>query len=262
MMAETPCNPTMRLTDLTALGQLRLQHGKCITLVDSTVGSPINQQPLRIPGIDAVMHSCTKYLGGHSGQCHPGRSDYWPCLIPDIIAGCVSSTSTDFMRRLVLAHRMTGGMLSPFDAFLLGRGIKTLAVRMAHINAAAQAVATFLQGHPQIAAVHYPGLPTHPDHALALRQMSPGFSGLMSFELRGGYAAGRRFAERLRLARLAVSLGGAEALVVHPASTTHRAMPAAERIAAGIPDGLIRFSTGLEDAQDMIEALDEALLAF
>ena len=250
LYAETPANPTMRLTDLQALGALSASTGgatKCV--VDGTFATPYHVNPLAYAGVDAVIHAATKYMGGHS----------------DLTAGTVSSHDAAFMQQLGKAAKLFGGPLPAFDSYLLVRGLRTLDVRMERHARNAARVAAFLEGHAAVEAVYYPGLPSHPDHALAKRQFRNGFGGMLSFVVRaaagGGDAAvaGQRVVEGVRLVNLAVSLGGVESLVEHPASMTHTMMPAAERRAAGIEDGLVRLSVGLEDPADLIEDLDQAL---
>jgi methionine-gamma-lyase len=252
LYAETPANPTMRLTDLQALGALSASTGgatKCV--VDGTFATPYHVNPLAYAGVDAVIHAATKYMGGHS----------------DLTAGTVSSHDAAFMQQLGKAAKLFGGPLPAFDSYLLVRGLRTLDVRMERHARNAARVAAFLEGHAAVAAVYYPGLPSHPDHELAKRQFRNGFGGMLSFVVRaaaggGGdasAAAGQRVVEGVRLVNLAVSLGGVESLVEHPASMTHTMMPAAERRAAGIEDGLVRLSVGLEDPADLIEDLDQAL---
>ena len=254
LYAETPANPTMRLTDLEALGALALEAraqsddtaGGVSVVVDGTFATPYHVRPLQqFPGVDAVIHAGTKYFGGHS----------------DITAGTVSSNDSSLLQALGKASKLFGGPLAPFDAFLLARGLKTLDVRMARHAENAMEVARFLDTHPLVDAVFYPGLESHPDHALAQRQFRNGFGGMVSFDVAGGEAAGKRFVESVRLVNLAVSLGGVESLVEHAASMTHTMVPADERREAGITDGLIRLSVGLESAQDIITDIDQALQA-
>lgn len=236
---ETPTNPTLTLTDLRAVADLAQERG-VLTCADNTFASPINQRPLE-QGIDLVVHSATKYLGGHA----------------DVTAGVVAG-SRERVSELWEALIVFGMILHPFEAWLLARGIQTLPFRIARHNANALAVAEFLEGHPGVSRVYYPGLDSHPGAELARRQMD-GFGGMVVFELQGGYEAARDFASRLKLARLAVSLGGTETLVVHAASMIHSQLSPEERAAAGISDRLVRVSVGLEDPDDIIADLDQAL---
>jgi len=242
LYAETPCNPTMRVTDLIELGELASKSGTKL-MVDSTFGSPYHQQPLLIKGVHTVIHSATKYLGGHS----------------DITAGTVSSNDIPWLFRLGKVQKLFGGILPAFDAYLIIRGIKTLDVRMQRQSANALALAQWLQTHSKVEKVHYCGLPQHPDHSIAKKQMRNGFGAMMSFEVKGGSEAGRILVENVKIIKLAVSLGGVESLVVHPASTTHAMVTKEDRLKGGISDGLIRFSVGLEHLNDLIADLDQAL---
>jgi len=211
-----------------------------VTAVDATFASPYNIRPLEL-GMDVVVHSCTKYLGGHS----------------DLMAGCVSVARDDLAKEFWQTTKLFGPVASPFDAYLLLRGIKTLEVRMERHNANAQAVATFLESHPAVVTVHYPGLPSHPHHDLCKRQLKGG-GGMVAFDM-GSLAAAQKLIESLSVINLAVSLGGVESLVEHAASMTHTMVPREDRLAAGITDGLIRLSVGLESAEDLIQDLDQAL---
>lgn len=237
---ETPINPTLELVDLQMAAQLAKQHD-ILTVVDNTFMSPYLQRPIEL-GCDIVVHSATKYIGGHG----------------DVIAG-IAVGPRDIMDML----RMTtlkdiGGVLSPFDAYLLIRGLKTIGVRMQRHGENAQQIAEYLHEHPKVSAVYYPGLPDFPQHELAKRQMD-GFGGLISFELKGGLDAGIRMMNRVKLCKRAVSLGDVDTLIQHPASMTHSVVPAEERIKMGISDGLIRLSVGLEDAKDILQDLRQAL---
>lgn len=236
---ETPANPTLTMTDLAGVAALARSRG-VTTCIDNTFATPINQRPLD-HGIDIVVHSATKYLGGHS----------------DVTAGAVIS---DRERIDALWHALIiyGMILHPFEAWLLARGIQTLPFRVARQNASAMAVAEFLESHPKVERVYYPGLASHPQHDLAVRQMS-GFGGMVVFDLAGGFAGARDFAARLQLARRAVSLGGTETLVVHAASMIHARLTPEQRAEAGISENLIRVSIGLEDPQDIIADFDQAL---
>eukprot|EP00054_Salpingoeca_dolichothecata_P008521 m.48364 g.48364 ORF g.48364 m.48364 type:complete len:313 (+) comp17786_c0_seq1:395-1333(+) len=243
--AETPCNPTMRITDLKTLGELKAEYApaNALLMVDATFGTPYNQRVLDFEGCDVAIHSATKYFSGHS----------------DLLAGAVSSKDDDFMLALGKTQKLFGGISSAFDCFLLQRGLKTFYVRMERINRTASFLAEFLDTHPKIEVVHYPGLPSHPDNAIAREQMIRGFGGMISFDLVGGEAAGRQFVESLNLVSLAVSLGGVESLIEHPASMTHAMVSKAAREKAGLTDGLIRFSPGLEDPEDIRQDFEQAL---
>ncbi len=237
---ETPNNPALGVIDIAGVVALARAHG-ARTIADNTFATPYNQTPLAL-GVDLVCHSATKYLGGHH----------------DVTAGVIVG-SRELIRRCVLTMRTFGGVLDPFAAYLLIRGLATLGLRVERHNASALALAQHLAGHPKVARVHYPGLPAHPRHAVAARQMARGFGGMLSLEVRGDVAAGARCVEALRVAKLAVSLGGVSTLVAHPASTTSVNMPREVRLAAGIADGLIRVSVGVEDLQDLLEDFDQAL---
>jgi methionine-gamma-lyase len=237
---ETPANPTMKVTDIRAVVELAQRRG-LLTVMDNTFATPYNQQPLRL-GVDVVVHAATKYLGGHS----------------DVTAGIIVGSREIIHAAKTEGLRILGGVLDPFGAWLLIRGLKTLGLRMERHNDNTLAVARFLHGHPKVAAVHYPGLESHPNHAVARAQMH-GFGGMLSFEVKGGAEAGRRLVEAVRLARMAVSLGGAETLIVHAASTTHAPVPREARLKAGISDGLIRLSVGIEHVEDILEDLEQAL---
>jgi len=241
--AETPSNPLLRLTDLAALGGLARSRGLLLA-VDNTFMSPVLQRPFSF-GADLVFHSTTKYLNGHS----------------DVIGGAVVAAPgrQDLAERLGTLNLTLGTSQSPHDCALVLRGLKTLHVRMRVHEANARAVAEFLAGHPAVAQVNYPGLASHPQHALAGRQQM-GFGAMLSFELRDGSAGSvRRFLRRLRWFTLAESLGGVESLVAQPASMSHASMSAEMRARIGIGDGLIRLSVGIEDAADLLEDLGQAL---
>ncbi len=236
---ETPTNPTLSLVDMAAVCDVARSRG-VLTVMDNTFASPLNQQPLAA-GVDVVIHSATKYLGGHS----------------DVVAGCIvtneSLAETLWRRRTIL-----GGSLDPFAAWLLLRGVKTLAVRVERQNDNAMAVARALEEHPQVSRVYYPGLPSHEQHELARRQMT-GFGGMVSFDLTGGRTAGVRLVESTEQAVLAVSLGGVETLIEHPASMSHAPLTDEQLRTAGISPGLIRLSVGIEDSGDLIADLEQAL---
>ena len=238
---ETPANPNMRLVDIAAVAAIARRHG-AKTVVDNTYCTPYLQRPIEL-GADFVLHSATKYLGGHG----------------DLLAGAIVGPKDVLDQvRFYGIKDMTGAVLSPQDAFLVLRGLKTLALRMERHCASAQAVAEFLAAHPKVAAAHYPGLPSFPQHELAKRQMArPG--GMIAFELREGIEAGRRFMNALKLFTRAVSLGDAESLAQHPASMTHSFYTPEERAEHLIGEGLVRLSVGLEDAADLIADLRQAL---
>lgn len=237
---ETPSNPTLTLTDLEAVAQMAQQHG-ALTVADNTFATPFNQLPLTW-GVDLVIHSATKYLGGHS----------------DLVAGVVAGKD-GHISALWQMHVMLGAVLHPQEAWLLQRGLQTFALRMACHNENALTVARFLREHPAVRAVHYPGLPEHPQHDLAQRQMTGGFGGMVTFDLVGGREAGYRLLKAVRLIHLAVSLGGTHTLITHPASTVSAVQSAGEQATSGIRPGLVRLSVGLEDVDDIIDDLAQAL---
>ncbi len=237
--AESPTNPLMQITDLRAVAELGKSHG-ITTIVDNTFATPVNQRPFEF-GFDCVVHSATKYLGGHS----------------DVTAGVIISDSK-FIDRAWSFSLLAGSILSPFDGWLLLRGLRTLALRVGRHNSNALALARFLEGRAEVERVHYPGLESHPQHGLASAQMS-GYTGMLSVELRGGFAAAERFISRLRLATNAASLGGTETLVVHPAAMWGGYMTAEQLRARGLSDSLVRVSVGVEDEQDLIEDFGRAL---
>lgn len=237
---ETPTNPLLRIQDLRSAAALAQRHG-IITVVDSTFAPPVIQRPLE-HGCDIVMHSATKYLGGHS----------------DVLGGFLVAGTPELGKRLHTLRSMAGGVAGPFDSYLIFRGIKTLALRMERHSTNAQAVAEFLEAHPRVKRVMYPGLRSHPHHALAKRQMD-GFGGMLSFEIEGDADAARAFLGRLEVFTLAESLGGVESLAGYPATMSHSAMPAEQRRAAGINDNLVRLSVGVEAAEDLMADLAGAL---
>jgi cystathionine gamma-lyase len=242
LWVETPTNPLLKLVDLTAVARIAHQHG-LLAVCDNTFATPFIQRPLE-HGFDIVLHSTTKYLNGHS----------------DAIGGAaIVRADSDLAERIAYLQNAVGGVPGPFDSFLTLRGIKTLALRMERHCANALAIARFLEQHPAIEAVRYPGLASHPQHALARRQMSGGFGGIVTAVLRGGLAASRRALERCRVFALAESLGGVESLIEHPALMTHASLPAQVRASLGISDGLIRLSVGVEDVEDLIADLRDAL---
>jgi len=238
--AETPGNPTLQLTDLTAVGELAHRAG-AVLLVDNTFATPLNQRPLAF-GATAVLHSTTKYLGGHG----------------DLIGGAIAGSHA-FVDSLWSTQIELGGTPSPFNAFLGLRGMQTFPLRMERHNRNAQLVAEALEATPEVAWVAYPGLPSHPQHELAARQMT-GFGGMVCFELAGGLDAGRKLIDGVQLCTRAVSLGDVKTLLCHPASSTHFHVPESARREAGITDGLVRLSVGLEDPEDILADLRQALL--
>ena len=236
LYVETPTNPLMGLTDLQAAGALARKHS-LISVVDNTFMSPFFQKPLAY-GIDLVVHSTTKFLNGHS----------------DSVGGCVVTTQDEHAERIGFVQNAVGAILSPFDSWLVLRGVKTLHLRMACHDANGRRVAEFLNSHPKVQRVLYPGLSAHPQHELAKRQCT-GFGGMISFDL-GGYSSAKLFLDRLKLCALAESLGGVETLICHPASMTHASIPQAERERQGFTDGLVRISVGVEDVEDVLEDLN------
>lgn len=240
---ETPANPNMYVADIKAIADIAHRHNPDILVyVDNTYCTPYIQRPLSL-GADVIIHSATKYLNGHG----------------DVIAGFVAGKA-DFMQqvRLVGVKDMTGACLDPFQAFLINRGLKTLNIRMERHCASAQKVAEFLEAHPKVASIQFPGLKSFPQYDLAKRQMAlPG--AMIAFEVKGGIQAGIKLIDSVQLASVAVSLGDAETLIQHPASMTHSPYSPEERLASDITDGLIRLSVGLEDADDIIADLDQAL---
>ncbi len=242
LWVETPTNPLLKLVDLEAVAAIARARG-LISVCDNTFATPFLQRPLE-HGFDVVVHSTTKYLNGHS----------------DSVGGAaVVRADSPIAERLGYLQNAVGAVPGPFDSYLTLRGIKTLALRMERHCANALAVARFLESHPRVERVHYPGLPSHPQHELARRQMRAGFGGIVTAVLRGSLEDTRRMLERCHLFALAESLGGVESLIEHPALMTHASLPAAVRASLGIGDGLIRLSVGVEDARDLIGELTEAL---
>ncbi|MGA7540577.1 MAG: PLP-dependent aspartate aminotransferase family protein [Steroidobacteraceae bacterium] len=239
---ETPSNPLLQLVDLSAVARIARSRG-LISVCDNTFATPFLQRPLE-HGFDIVVHSTTKYLNGHS-DCLGGAA--------------IVRAGSPLKDRIGYLQNALGAVSSPFDSFLTLRGIKTLALRMERHCANALAVAQFLASHPKVERVHYPGLPSHPQHALACRQMTGGYGGIVTAVLRGSLDDTRRTLERCHLFALAESLGGVESLIEHPGLMTHASLPATMRASLGIGDGLIRLSVGIEDAHDLIEELQEAL---
>ncbi|AFC87173.1 cystathionine gamma-synthase [Frateuria aurantia] len=238
--AETPTNPMLKLVDLAALSVFAREHG-LILVVDNTFCSPMVQRPIEL-GADIVLHSATKYLNGHS----------------DIVGGVLVAADAELGKQLAFLQNSIGAVAGPFDAFLAMRGLKTLHLRMREHCASALKIAQWLEAHPAVEKVIYPGLPSHPQHELAKRQMQ-GFGGIVTIRIKGGLEASRRMLEQTRLFALAESLGGVESLIEHPAIMTHASVPAEKRAELGIDDGLIRLSVGVEDVEDLIAELDACL---
>ena len=239
LFIETPTNPVLRLTDLKRIAEIA-RKASVRLVVDNTFASPYVQRPLEL-GADLVVHSTTKYLNGHS----------------DSVGGIVIAVRDEDVEWLRFIQNAEGAILSPFDSWLVLRGTKTLAVRMAQHNVNGQAIADYLVSHPRVKQVFYPGLPSHPQHELARAQMN-GFGGMVSFDV-GTFEEARRVCNRVRLMALAESLGGVETLISHPASMTHASVPPERRAAIGLPDSLVRISAGIEDPADLIEDLRQAL---
>ena len=237
--AETPTNPMMRLCDLAATGDIA-RDAKALFVVDNTFATPFFQQPLQF-GADIVLHSTTKYLNGHS----------------DIIGGMLVTSRDDVAERIGFLQNSSGAVPGPFDCWLALRGTKTLALRMRQHDASGRRIAEWLEKHPRVQRVYYPGLRSHPQHELASRQMK-GFGGMISIEL-GDLGVARRFVERTKIFALAESLGGVESLIGHPASMTHASVPVEMRKRMGLTDSLVRLSVGIEDTEDLIADLDQAL---
>ncbi len=239
IMLETPSNPVMWITDLRAVTAMAKSRG-ALTISDNTFATPLNQRPIEM-GVDIVFHSATKYFGGHS----------------DVIAGVIMS-SRELIEKIWNTYVILGASPAPLDAWLVTRGLRTLSLRVRQHNANAMALAKFLETHPAVKAVHYPGLKSHPQHDLAARQMS-GFGGMLSVEVKGGYEAANRVLAKLRLSPIAASLGGVESLAVHPAANFIHYMTLEEAERIGIPAGLIRVSVGLETEADIIADYAQAL---
>jgi cystathionine beta-lyase/cystathionine gamma-synthase len=237
---ETPTNPMLTLSDIAELSAMARERG-AIVAVDNTFASPYFQNPLSL-GADIVVHSTTKYMGGHS----------------DVVGGAVVTSNPDFHEAMKFYQNAAGGVPGPFDSWIVLRGLKTLAVRMRQHEENALAVAEFLLGHSQVETVNFPGLPSHPQHELARRQMS-GFSGMVSFTLKGGAEAAYAAVQKTRVFHFAESLGGVESLITHPATMTHAAIPREQREARGVTDGLLRLSVGIEDKDDLVADLDRAI---
>jgi len=241
---ETPANPNLKVVDLKALADLA--HGfnpEIMVVADNTFATPYLQQPLTL-GCDVVLHSATKYLNGHG----------------DVIAGMIAGKA-DFISqcRLFGLKDMTGAVLGAFEAYLIIRGMKTLPLRVERHSQNAMQVAEFLKGHPAVEKVYYPGLADHPNHDIAAKQMHGGFGGIVAFEVKGGFDAGKKVINNVEMAKVAVSLGDCETLIEHPASMTHSPYTPEERAEAGIPEGLVRLAVGLENVEDIIADLKQAL---
>ncbi len=261
---ESPANPTCRLTDLPAVSAIVDAHAakghgpRPWVMCDTTFATPFHQRVLELPGVDMAIHSATKYIGGHS----------------DILAGAITSKSGELMHEVAKVQKLMGAPLAPLESFLLARGLRTLHVRMERHGTNAMEVAKMLDSHPMIESTFYPGLPSHPDHELAKKVFSSGgditrnkrgqtFGGMLAFIVKGegdvALRRARRLCERLELITLAVSLGGTESLIEHPASMTHTMIPREDRLAGGLADGLVRLSVGLETVDDVLEDLKQAL---
>lgn len=242
---ETPTNPTLKLVDLAKVARIGREVG-ALTACDNTFATPLLQRPLEL-GFDLVVHSATKYLGGHS----------------DVVGGLVATERPELAERLRFLQNAVGAVMGPFDAYLVLRGIKTLAVRMDRHCRNARAIASWLERRPEVTRVAYPGLDSHPQNELARRQMrldgEPAGGGMITFWIDGGLAASRRFLERVSLISLAESLGGVESLIEHPAIMTHASVPPEQRAMLGIDDGLCRLSVGIEHVDDLIADLEQAL---
>lgn len=236
---ETPTNPLMKLCDIKTISEIAKEHG-ILVVVDNTFATPYFQKPLNL-GADIVVHSTTKFINGHS----------------DSVGGAIMLSNEEIYSRLKFNQNATGAILSPFDSYLVLRGIKTLPVRMEKHNYNAMEIAKYLNSHPKVKKVNYPGLENHPQHELAKKQMT-GFGGVLSFEIDGGLKEVKRFLENLRIFSLAESLGGVESLIEHPATMTHAYLPKEEREKIGITDSLIRISVGLENIDDLLSDLDNA----
>ncbi|MDR0368853.1 MAG: aminotransferase class I/II-fold pyridoxal phosphate-dependent enzyme [Bacteroidales bacterium] len=237
---ETPTNPTIEITDIAKACEIAKKHAVPVC-VDNTFCSPYTQRPLDL-GADIVLHSVTKFINGHA----------------DIVGGAIIAKDPEMYKRLRQTMIYLGGNMDPHQAYMTSRGVKTLALRMNRSQESAMKIAQYLENHPKIDWVKYPGLTSHPQHELAKKQMS-GFGTMMSFEVKGGLEAGKTVMDNVHLCMLAVSLGGVETLIQHPASMTHAGMSQQAREEAGITNGLVRFSVGIEDAEDIIADLDNAL---
>ena len=240
LFIETPSNPTMQLTDLEACGRIAKEHN-LILVVDNTFSSPYLQNPLEL-GTDIVFHSVTKFINGHA----------------DIVGGIIIAKTEELYKKVRPMMVNLGFNMDPHQAFMVLRGVKTLSIRIEKAQESAGIIAEWLEKHPKVDWVKYPGLKSHPQRELARKQMK-GFGSMISFGLKGGLAAGEKLMNNMNLALLAVSLGGVETLIQHPASMTHSGIPREERIKAGINDGLVRYSVGIENVEDLLNDLDQAL---
>jgi cystathionine gamma-lyase len=240
LWVETPTNPLLQVTDLEAMAKIA-KDNNLLFGVDSTFATPVFLRPLKF-GADLVVHSTTKYLSGHN----------------QLIGGVVITNREDLFEEMKFVQKTIGAVPSPFDCWLTMLGVKTLHLRMARHACNAQTVAEFLEGHPKVAKVVYPGLPSHPQHDIAKAQMD-GFSGMISFELAGGIPAGQAVMNNVKLCALAESLGAVETMITHPATMTHVDVPKEERYARGLTDGLVRLSVGIEDPEDIVADLEQAL---
>ncbi len=240
LYVETPANPTMAITDLEACARVARENNLTL-VVDNTFCSPYLQNPIR-HGADVVFHSVTKFINGHA----------------DVVGGIIVTRNEELYRKIRPLMVILGCNMDPHQAFLTLRGVKTLSLRMERSQQTALALAHYLEDHPKIEWVKYPGLKSHPQYELAARQMK-GFGGMISFEVKGGFEAGKVLMNHVKLATLAVSLGGVETLIQHPASMTHSAVPRESKLKAGITDGLVRYSVGIETREDLIADLDQAL---
>lgn len=240
VFVESPSNPVIAVTDL--IGAARIAHAAgAVLVVDNTFASPYLQRPLEL-GADVVLHSVTKFINGHA----------------DVVGGIVAAATPELHQKVRMMMTLLGGNMDPHQAWLVSRGLKTLSLRVERAQANAREIATWLDAHPKVAHVTYIGLPTHPQYELANRQMT-GPGSMIGFELKGGYEAGRTLMDSVRLATLAVSLGGVETLISHPASMTHASVPREDRLSAGITDGLVRLAVGIENLEDLVADLSQAL---
>lgn len=239
---ETPANPTLSITDISAAAEIAHSNNARL-VVDNTFLSPALQRPFEL-GADVILHSMTKFLNGHA----------------DVVAGIVIVKDEETYKHFKKVLNQTGGVIDPFNSFLVHRGIKTLSLRMQKHCENAQIIAEYLENHPLVKWVKYPGLPSHPQYQIAKKQQK-GSGGVLSFELKGGYQAGEKMMNAVTLCKLAVSLGGVESLIQHPASMTHQSMGKEARMEAGITDGLVRLSVGIENVDDIISCLENALSA-
>jgi len=238
---ETPTNPTIKITDIKRLSSAAKKVG-AIVVVDNTFATPINQNPLEL-GADIVLHSASKYLGGHA----------------DALGGVICGNK-ELVKKVYHYREINGAALSPMDAYSLLRGMKTLKLRVERQNESAMTIARYLNSHPMIEQVNYPGLESHPGHEVAKKQMSGGYGGMLSFAVKGGLETIKMFLPRLKYAHMAANLGCVETVVGPPLTTSHVECSAEERAAAGIPEGLVRYSTGIEDVEDLIADLEQALV--